>query len=308
MHPLAVLFVIHAEGASAAQFSPDSQQVVFVSSTPAGTQPTPDALQLRSGPHVERWTIASRTFADSPEIRGFSCATEELSPDGTTLACNDPSGNLRIIEVASRGVIFEKKQFVRLIPTYDRYDTPTGQLIGDLGRALIDFSPDSRYLIAYPSGGKGSPVVWDISGRRRVALTGKLKAFAHVGTFIAPHHVLLPQPALNSKHGVVNAELLAFPAKDVIARFKVPAGRLFPSADPYFVLIRPFGRGGFWSPSPGRSAAADLRTGQVIISNTPAIDVLGGYYVAEPFPGVVGLYERGKGLQAYLALHSRLVN
>ena len=40
-------------------------------------------------------------------------------------------------------------------------------------------------------------------------------------------------------------------------------------------------------------------------SDTPAIDVLGRYYVTEASPGVVGLYERGKGLQATLALHPK---
>jgi hypothetical protein len=49
----------------------------------------------------------------------------------------------------------------------------------------------------------------------------------------------------------------------------------------------------------------ELSSGEVIISETPALDVLGRYYVAEPSPGTVGLYERGKGLQATVALHEK---
>jgi hypothetical protein len=51
---------------------------------------------------------------------------------------------------------------------------------------------------------------------------------------------------------------------------------------------------------PGR-----VSTGQVIISETSALDVFGRYYVAEPSAGVVGLYERGKGLQATVALSDK---
>jgi hypothetical protein len=49
----------------------------------------------------------------------------------------------------------------------------------------------------------------------------------------------------------------------------------------------------------------ELSTGQVIISDTPALDVFGRYYVAEPSTGAIGLYERGKGLQATVALHEK---
>ena len=52
-----------------------------------------------------------------------------------------------------------------------------------------------------------------------------------------------------------------------------------------------------------RSAAAfEFTTGQVIISETPALDVFGRYYVAEPNSGEVGLYERAKGLQEKISL------
>jgi hypothetical protein len=43
-------------------------------------------------------------------------------------------------------------------------------------------------------------------------------------------------------------------------------------------------------------------TGEMITSETPALDVLGRYYVAERAGGKVGLYERGKGLQASVSL------
>ena len=54
-----------------------------------------------------------------------------------------------------------------------------------------------------------------------------------------------------------------------------------------------------------RAAAVEIATGQVIISETPALDVYGRSYLAESSPGVVGLYERGKGLQATIDLHKK---
>ena len=123
--------------------------------------------------------------------------------------------------------------------------------------------------------------------------------------FLAPHRLLVPAPLYQASHGVVTAKLTAFPSGEILAKLKLPAGHLFRTADPGFVLVRPFGRGAWSNPSATRVAAADVRTGQVIISDTPALDVLGRYYVAEPSAGMVGLYERGKGLQATVAVHEK---
>ena len=49
----------------------------------------------------------------------------------------------------------------------------------------------------------------------------------------------------------------------------------------------------------------ELRSGhEVITSDQIALDVLGQYYVSERNPGEVGLYERGKGCQATVMLHT----
>ena len=56
------------------------------------------------------------------------------------------------------------------------------------------------------------------------------------------------------------------------------------------------------APANVRAAAAEIGTGQVITSETPALDVFRDHYIAEPRPGEVGFYERGKGLQASIVL------
>jgi len=90
-----------------------------------------------------------------------------------------------------------------------------------------------------------------------------------------------------------------------LAQPKLPPGPASRATDPGFVIIRPFGRLSFIEPTEQRAAAVELATGRVIISETPLLDVFGRYYIAEPSPGVVGLYERGKGLQATVALHDK---
>jgi hypothetical protein len=307
--PLAVLFRIPAGEGSAAQFTPDSLQVVFVDS---GTRADTEAvLRARAWPRVERWRVADQTHVESPAIRGSACVTLELSPDGGTLACTDAQGTLRILDIASGEPMFQKSQFVRLIPLYNYLpdgsaDLPSGNFLGDLGQSSIDFSPDGRFLVAKPSGGEGKAIAWDLRERRTVDLTGRLRTIgSKFCAFIAPHRLLISPSGFQPKSGVVTAELVAFPSPEILSKFKVPDGPLFRAADPRFVLIRPFGRGFFWNPGAKRAAAAELATGAAIVSDSAALDVFGGYYAAEPSAGVVGLYERGKGLQASVAVHEK---
>jgi hypothetical protein len=312
VQPLAVLFRIPAENASDAHFTPDSNQVVFVSSLfRRDSRPIGDphrALRVRANPRVERWTVANGTRGDSPELRGPACGTLELSPDGRTLACDDLEGTLRVVDVASGETLFEKKGFVTLVELYhadtDGIAISTGQFVGDLGQARMDFSPDGHFLVARPFGGHGQAVAWDLHDRHIVNLNGRLRAnWQNYCVFIAPHRMLISPFGVHPKHGVTTADLVEFPSTKILAKFKVPDNRLFRATDPDFVLVSPFGRGAWRNPNAKRSAAAELGTGQVIISDTPVLDVLGRDYVAEPSPGSVGLYERDRGLQATVALH-----
>jgi len=56
---------------------------------------------------------------------------------------------------------------------------------------------------------------------------------------------------------------------------------------------------------PQRTIATELDKQATIVSETPALDVLGRYYIGEPRRGWVGLYERGKGLGATIDLHKK---
>ena len=54
-----------------------------------------------------------------------------------------------------------------------------------------------------------------------------------------------------------------------------------------------------------RSAALEIRTGQVIISETRSLDVFGDYFITQHRNGEVALYKRGKGVQAKIVLRGK---
>jgi len=313
VHPLAVLFRIPAELAGDAQFTPDSREVIFVGSLSRadprfGAGPE-RALLVRSALHVERWSVADRSQADSTTVKGTFCPSEQVSPDGHTLACNDAQGTLTIQDVASGATLLEKRQFVRPIPLYSYFrdgsiDAPNGKFLGDPGMACLDFSPDGRYLLAV-AGAEHRTLGFDLDERRVERLGGSIGRAAHCSSvFIAPHRlVVVPSYPQGDR---MRARLMDFPSTREIAKATIPVGPLRRATDPGFILIRPFGkRSLLGDPRAWRAAAAELATGEVIISGTAAMDVLGPFYVAESSPGTVGLYERGKGLQAIVALHER---
>lgn len=93
-----------------------------------------------------------------------------------------------------------------------------------------------------------------------------------------------------------NAKVVTFPSGRVLSSVKIPIGRFYRTSYPGYVVVRPFALS-------HRMAAANLSTGEVIISDG-ALDVFDHYYVAELVNGKkVGLYEIGKGLKSSIVIH-----
>jgi hypothetical protein len=318
VEPFTILFRIPAEKAAVAHFTPDSGQVVFVSS--ATRVDSQKILFEKSGAHVVRWDIADQTRLESTTLPLLVCGTEELSPDGRVLACVDLESTLRLIEVASGQTMFEKKRIARLFANYDPDSGLPSSYWGELGSAHIDFSPDGRFVVVRPRNAEGSPLAWNVRERSSVDLTGRLRQLKSGDTsaFISPDRMVVWNGASKKDltRGVANVKVLAFPSGKLLSEPKIPYGLfLFRATDPGFVIVRPFGGrtivirngDGFFmgQSSSNRAAAAELSTGLVIISDTPALDVYGRFYVAEPAKGEVGLYEIGKGLKAAVVLHQK---
>jgi hypothetical protein len=303
--PFTILFRIPANSATDAQFTPDSQQMIFVSSV---TRVSTQIIAYQdSEAHVERWSIAGKGRVGYRDLQMPPCGTEALSPNGRVLACDDFQGTLRLIDVDVAATIFEKTQFVKLIPLYsfladDSIDIPNGYYLGDRGEAVINYSPDSRFVIVCPSGGEGKQVGFDLVEKRELTMRGRLGLNTNLA-FIGPERLLIPRSGIPRK-GIKTALVLAFPSGKVLSKPRIPGGPIFPAADAGFVLIRPFGKNADPDGPVTRVAAVELSTGAVIISNMPLLDIFGRYYVAGPSNGAIHLYERGKGLQATLVLFS----
>ena len=287
VQPFGVLFRIPAESATLAEFSPDSQEILFVSSVARAEL---DKLVLaRSAPHVERWSIAQHRRSESTEIRSEPCGTLKLSPDGRILGCVDFEGRLRFVEVATGGTIFQKRGLCRPYVRWGWDETRmyTRQESGDLGSAGIEFSLDGRYVLAAPGLADGSRFGWDFVQKKEIKLRGGLRAVDRSGTFIfVAADRALTAPMRRVRKGVWPGWIVAFPSGKILLRVGLPGGENSRAADPDFVIFR------YWGVGP--AVALEYRTGHLITTKTPVLDVLGNHYVAERTNGELGLYERGK--------------
>jgi WD40 repeat protein len=301
VRPFAVLFHHSAENVSMAGFTPDSQQVWFVNTI---REVTSLRFGLDDSSYVERWSVEEWTRIEKKEIPLPACKSSDLSPDSRVLACVDTRGTLRLIDVDSVQTIFEKKKFGNFFLTsqYPGWITESGDgLLGDPGWASISFTPDGRFVVVVPEYSYGRTLTWDLREKRKVKLTGGLRKLTRGFAFIGPDKVMISSDSFLSQK-IVNATLADFPSGRVLLKLKVPQGRLLLAADPAFVLIGPIYRFTRDSYPVQKIAAVEIRTGQVIISDAEAMDVFGNYYVTELKDGTVGLYERGKGLQATITI------
>ena len=329
--PLAVLFRIPVENATQAQFTPDSQQVIFLS---GGTRVNAAQIHLaKSGARLEYWSVPGHASVESHELPAHACAPELLSPDGRFLLCADLLDTLWLIDTASGSTILQKDGFGKNGFAWDGAERQESTIKPARPTTVrMAFSPDAHYFVAavqehFVSAQQpdldrtpkewwsGRAVVWDLSTGRPVPLKDRLniladQAVTHVSderpdrrrsfTFVSPDRLLISD-LINAKSGRVTTTLLEFPSGRLLSKPVLPAGPLFPATDPNFVIIRASGRERIDHPQ--RTIAAELDKQETIVSETPALDVLGRYYIAEPRRGWVGLYERRKGLEAAIDIH-----
>ncbi|MFP5226159.1 MAG: M48 family metalloprotease [Acidobacteriota bacterium] len=161
--PLKVLFSIDALGAEMAQFSPDSQSVVF----------------NYNDLHVEKWQVATGQPSNIEDFVDYAgCTQTSLAPDGSTLACISQfvgifadSVWLKLADLESNSMVYQNLHFfdkgttimndnVRMTPNF---------------QALMHWSRDGRYFVA-TSG--TSAMAYDLKNHRTVRLEGALSGLA----------------------------------------------------------------------------------------------------------------------------------
>ena len=239
--PLAERFRIDAPAAGAAQFTPDSSEVVF----------STGGVRLS----VERWSVekGNRTSAHEVVLVG-SCVESLLSPDGKILACFSEHASTAariepfrspfdledvdfdLIDVASGNAIAAKKDFI--LGTNEAGIFSEAHKIGQFsGGGLVSvipasFSPDGRYFVA---GFDKKTVAVDLPSRAVIPLHGDLNWMLGGGfTFISPDRVLV-----ENLRDPVKSEVLEFPSSLVINTIALGNQQVEAATRGSYIFLRP---------------------------------------------------------------------
>ncbi len=259
--PLSVLFSIDAPDAYNAAFTPDSGSIVFYN--PA----------LR----VERWNVEERKRASVNELAlAFECAQTALSPDGKYLSCLDGKLGLRIIDVATGAIPFERKGFYQ-VAYVDNLGLYLAMLTDPRNATVIDmqFSPDARYLVA---GRGGSAVAVELATMKPVDLKGKIKELmqSHF-TFTGAGNLAGIAGEKGDKSAVVSFPSGAIIDKDIL----LVANSLTGVTKGDFLIVRPLKN--------YPAGLADLKKSRVIGAPGNAVDAFGNIFAFEQNSGEVHL-------------------
>jgi hypothetical protein len=257
--PFAILFHVEAPDVAPAQFSPDSNSVVF------------HTRSLR----VERWEIASGERVSVQEVvRREPCAQTALSPDARFLACYEAGSRLVLIEVDGGAEVLEKKPFLAPRPGLG-FDRSPFYL--DDEADSIRFSPDGRYLLAGAL--QASPLAFDLATRMSLNLPEvfrslTLRSFAFLGGDRLAG-VALGDPT--------HLALVRFPGGELMSRLPLNStSRLAAASKGDYLLLRPLNK--------YPAAVMDLATGKVVLANkAPALDVHGDLLINQTEDGGLDL-------------------
>jgi WD40 repeat protein len=292
--PLRVLFRVRASQAQFARFTPDSRELVFVSSPDDVARAIGFAASVF---HLERWTIATQTRTEFRDLDLRPCHTAELSPDGRILACIGANAFLRLTNIPTGRVVYSNPRFAKTMwnfgpPGYEFPATP----VEDVADAVCDFSPDGRYFFTWSKASFSPALAWDINEARQVRIAGDLKHFSDLQQFlfVAPDRILIARKILGPWTWKWTYDIASFPAGQKMKVVTSPPGVYSRAADPAFIITLPYDQ--------SVAIAIDLSTGSGIVSRNSAIDIFGDEYVAETAAGQIGLHRRGKGLQQSISI------
>jgi Peptidase family M48 len=281
--PFKPVFRIDAPEADEAQFTPDSQNVLFSTS------------DLR----VEIWSVADEKLSEAHEVViRKTCLQSLLSPDGKTLACIDDDFALNLFDVKSKTQFFQRKDFYTPDPFFLLLQSLVRILnsdeISDARLNLINmgFSPDGKYFAAGQRGiavtaigvsRENAALVFDLQARSPLSLKGNVKKMIAGGfAFTAADRMI----AFNVEKPDKSA-LLGLPGGEIIEEFPMFPGRLAAATKGNYLLVRPFQKSAV--------GVVDVAKRMVIKGNkTRAIDLYDQVFVAERLTGELGLYTTDK--------------
>ena len=290
--PFEQLFRIDAEYPKPAQFMPDSSGIVFYN----------DKLR------VERWNIADQKRIDVKEMRiADGCFQTTLSSNGKLLGCLDTNFNLKVFDVASGEVVYNKKSFFDLsdyqMAVYQWELAVNGFEGGDAGYRLINmaFSPNCRYFVAgfgrWPNDGLHRFVEYsdgyDLQNRQKLSLDDSIKRVLAYGfSFADDDHILGRNQVEDPK-----TQLLTFPGGSILKEFAFGIGRAEAPTKGNYLLVRPIKNYPL--------GIVDIDTKQIFKSSDKSvIDIYENQVVSEMRNGQLGLYPIDKAEVESLAVIS----
>ena len=157
--PPKLRFSIDALGAELAQFTPDSQGLVF----------------HYNDLHVERWQLATGELADIQDFVDYAgCVQTSLSPDGNVMACIsyfEDSVWLKLVNIRTGQMLYQNLHF---FDTYGSLDNTNARMTPTF-QALMHWSRDGRYFVA--ASGTVS-MAYDLAAHATIHLRGALSSLS----------------------------------------------------------------------------------------------------------------------------------
>ena len=245
------LFRVDAPDVEAAQFSPDSERLVF------------HDTKLR----VEQWSVATGQRLSVKEMVLFDdCDQSALTPDAKTLVCvsvkvNDdgyPRFRLRLVDVESGNAFFDNPKFYEGNRSQLYFDYLNG---GSVAEILI--SPDGRSLVVATG---LHAAAYDLEHRLPLSLSGKLRDLGQVRmSFLGSDRLYVVGEAGKEK-GTFVGRTLSFPDGRVLKEARMGSSRIGEVTKGDLLVVSPLKdfSVGVWDPVLEKIVAA---------SHEPAIDV-----------------------------------
>ena len=263
--PFKLLFRFDALDAHGAQFTPDSQNVVF------------DTHGMR----VEEWNISSelRTRVHEMLIQE-GCFQTSLSPDGRVLACLDNQFDLKLVDVDSDAVLFVKKGFFSPRSRSEYFELFLNRYLDGGGLSLVQmaFSPNMHYFVAAHA---DVTLAIDLSNHAPVTVRGPLATMLGGGfAFLGPDRVIAAN-VLDPK----NSAVMEFPSGKVLERVPIGRQRVEAPGSGEYVILRPV--------KDAHAGIMELKSHDLVVSLTKssAVDVYGSHFLAERASGEIGLFD-----------------
>jgi len=260
--PFAPQFTIYAPEANPANFTRDSESVVFYT----------DRLR------VESWSVEDRARTSANELTVTQgCRQTALSPDGDYLACYGNEFDLSLYEVSSGTQVFQKKNFYQPRTFREVLMVYLAMLLGDFKLKLVEihFSPDGKYFVA---GALDSTLAVDLDSMQVVNLPGHVKSLLyHDFAFVGPDKIL-GVDIYNAK----NSALVKFPSGELIKKVGLGDQRLEPSTNEHYVLLKPV--------KDHPIGVLELETDKIVLAtDKAALDVFGDKLVRERTDGDIAM-------------------